>query len=405
MDTRRFFGAKVMAGLTAAAVMAAAGSCLVMAEENAGYIYEDDEIRLGKYDGLTFSAELDDVTDADVDEEIETTLSYYVTYEQVLEGEAKEGDIVNINYVGTIDGEEFEGGSAEDSEVVIGEGSYLEDFEKGIIGMKPGETKDVEVEFPADYYSDELAGKKAVFAITLNYICGDEIFPELNDEWVKENTESENVEDYRASVRKELEDTAREAFETAREDELLSALMKGTEVLKVDPEKVEKDVADAVAYYESMASMYGMEYKTFLEAFGMDEDSLKTELSAQAEEFEKQTVALLKIADQENIEAADEDVEAYYEDLAKDYGYDTVDELKTDLEAEGADEDSIKSQVLLQKVRQWLIDHAVWVQPSAEEAGAAEADDAVEEAETEEAVTEEAETEEASAEEATEAVG
>jgi trigger factor len=162
MTEHRLFGLKMMAGLTAAAVLTAAGGIGVMAEESA-YVYEDEDIRLGQYDGLTFSAEITDVTDADVDADIEDTLSYYVTYEEVMEGEAKDGDIVNIDYAGTIDGEAFDGGSAEGSEVVIGEGSYLEEFEQGIIGMKPGETKDVDVAFPEDYYSEDLAGKNAVF--------------------------------------------------------------------------------------------------------------------------------------------------------------------------------------------------------------------------------------------------
>jgi trigger factor len=380
--------------------------------------YEDENLELGLYEGLVYSAVLDEITDEDVQEYIDGLLELYSYPEKILEGKAAEGDTVNIDYKGTLDGVEFDGGSAEDASVTIGSGTYLEDFEKGLIGMTPGETKDVNVKFPEDYHSEDLAGKDAVFAITLNYICGEDVIPELNDDFVKENSDdAETVDEYVKNIREELEKNAESEFETQKENEILQAFDKIYKVVKVDEEKVKQDVQELVDTYKSYAEMYGMEYADFLAQAGFDEATFEEDVKEQAEAFEAQVLALKKVAELEKIEATDEAIDEYLAELAELYGYDSVDDLKAEFEDQGTDvySDQMREQILLVLARKWLVDHASYEEapaeedanPDAENSDTAEADETdaeevpAEETSAEETTAEEAPTEETTAEEAT----
>ena len=371
----------------AAVVLAAVLSIGAMAES--AYVYEDDNLKLGTYTGLTYSAVLKEVTEEDIQQEIDDTLQFYAESEHLMEGTAAEGDTVNVDYKGTVDGEAFDGGTDTDTELTLGSGMFLEEFEKGVIGMKPGETKDVPVTFPEDYFSEELAGKEASFAITLNYICGEEIIPEFTDEFVSENFEVSGTEEYLENVRKQLEEDAETAFEEERETQVMEALNAAYEVSEVDEELVKKDVDSAVETYKSYAAMYGMEYEDFLSQYGIDAAAFEEELSTSARAFEGQKLALKKIAELEGIEASDEDVEAYLAETAEQYNYESVEALKTEMTEQGFDPiEDMREDVLMNKVRQWLIEHAVYVEaPEAEEAEAVE-EEAADEAEAAEEVTE-----------------
>ena len=393
----------------AAAVAGVMSVCAFGASE---YVYEDDNMKIGNYEGLAYNSVLEDVTDESVEKQIQETLEWYAEGEQLLEGEAADGDTVNIDYVGTIDGEAFDGGTAEDQTLTIGAGGYIDGFEDGIIGMKPGETKDIEVTFPEDYGAEDLAGKPAVFTITLNYIEGEKIVPEFTDDFVKENLDMDTVEEYRDSVRADLEDDAQNLFETEQQGQVTDALMEICEVEKVDEDAVDKDIQEVIEQYQNYASMYGMEYEDFLSSYGMDKDSFEKDLKEQAIYFEKQNMILHKIAELENIEVTDEDVEAYLQEMADTYGYESLDDLKSEMEDEGFDpvEDS-RENLLLQKTREWLVEHAVYDPDAfkadaegaedAEDSGAADDAEAGEETETGEEASEEAESVETTAEETT----
>ena len=391
---------------------AVAGTMSVCAFGAAEYVYEDDNMKIGNYEGLVYNSVLEEVTDDAVEKEIQDTLNWYAEGEHLLEGEAADGDTVNIDYAGTIDGEAFDGGTAEDQTLTIGDGGYIDGFEDGIIGMKPGETKDINVTFPEDYGAENLAGKDAVFTITLNYIEGEEIIPELTEEFVKENFDVDTIDEYRDSVRADLEENAQTLFETEQQGQVTDGLMEICEVDNVDEDAVEKDMQEVIDQYQYYAGMYGMEYEDFLSSYGMDKESFEKELKEQATYFEKQNMILHKIAELENIEVTDEDVEAYLQEMADSYGYDSLDDLKSEMENEGFDpmEDS-RDNLLLQKTKEWLVEHAAY-DPDAfktdaegtEDAGDAEAEEdaeAAEETEAGEEAAAETEAAETTAEETT----
>ena len=158
-------------------------------------------VTIGEYKGLTLDRASVTVTDDDVQAEIDYNLEEKGT--EVNDGTVEEGDSVTINFTGTIDGKEFDGGSAEDYDLVIGEGGMIDGFEDGIIGMKKGETKELDLTFPDDYYEESVAGKPVAFKVTLQKFTRPS---ELNDEWVAANTEYKTVDEYRAAVKKELEE-------------------------------------------------------------------------------------------------------------------------------------------------------------------------------------------------------
>ena len=362
-----------------------------------GYAYEDDDMKLVQYKGLTYSAVPYEVTDEEVDAEIEETLHAYAENEQVMEGTAQEGDEVNIDFVGTVDGEKFDGGSGEDYDLTIGSGYFLEEFENGIIGMEVGETKDVPVTFPEDYHAENLAGKEAVFAITLNYLAGEEIVPELTDAWVAENLGEDSIEAYRATVREDLEMEAEDSFEEEKKQEVLEKLVDGSEVTNIDKEKIENDVQSMVDYYTSYAQMWGMEYADFVKAMGYEEDTMLAQFTTEAEKFEKQRALLAKIAELESIELTDEEFDDEMTVLADQYGFETLDEFKKEIEEhgeEGADPyEAYREQFVLDKVTSFLVENAVFaeveqvdeseeLEPVSEDAGEA-GTEAAAEAETE----------------------
>ena len=162
-----------------------------------------DYVTLGEYKGLELTMIKTEVTDDMVDEEIEYFLEDNATYTEITDRGAEEDDTVNIDYTGTIDGEEFEDGSAEDFELVIGEGYLLDDLESGLVGMSAGETKEISLTFPEDYYDETVAGKDAVFTVTLNSISIEEI-PEYTDEFVASVTDYSTTAEHTEALKEEL---------------------------------------------------------------------------------------------------------------------------------------------------------------------------------------------------------
>ncbi|MGN0395879.1 MAG: trigger factor, partial [Coprococcus sp.] len=164
------------------------------------------DVTLGEYKGIKYSYEPVQVTDEEVQAEVQNFVSSLTTYNEDKESEAKTGDTVNIDFVGSVDGVEFEGGNTQGAgyDLVLGSGSFIDDFEDQIVGHKPGDTFDVTVTFPENYGKDELNGKDAVFVTTLNYIKVP-VEAEYSDELVKENTDYSNMADYEKSVRDKLQ--------------------------------------------------------------------------------------------------------------------------------------------------------------------------------------------------------
>lgn len=272
-----------------------------------------DYITLPEDLGLTLSDEANTVTDEDVSTYIsENILSNYAETQEVTDRAAADGDTVNIDYVGTVDGVEFDGGSAEGYNLTLGSGTFIEGFEEQIVGHTPGESFDVTVTFPEDYRATDLAGKEAVFATTLNYIA-ETVTPDLTDDFVKENL-SEN-----------LGPDSVDALNTYVSDKLLFS-QQISELYTQLSEKltVEGEVpAELTKYFEDYylstpylyAQMYGFSLDEFMQAYGYDSAAAYLESSrTYIDGAIQQTLALQALAEKYGITCPTETLENQFQE-------------------------------------------------------------------------------------------
>lgn len=274
----------------------------------------DKYVTIGEYKGLTLDNTVQEVTDDEVDYQINTALQDKAEEVTDKNGTVQEGDLVTINFVGTKDGVAFEGGTANNYDLTIGAGGFIEGFEDGIIGMKKGETKDLELTFPEDYLQEDLAGQDVVFKITLQNFRRAQ---ELSDAWVAKNTEYTTVDEYRAGMKKQLEEDARASAESNLKYTAWNTVLNNSEV----KEYPEEDVDNAVAEYKKQIQIYAqqgdMELEDFVEAQGMSMDVFEQQCQQYAESKVKQNLIVQGIMDAEGITLEDEESLKLQDELIK----------------------------------------------------------------------------------------
>lgn len=325
----------------------------------------NDYVKITQYKGLEVDkVEVTEVTDEDVESNIQSTLESYSTAEEVTDRAVENGDTATIDYTGKVDGEEFENGSGTDYPLVIGSGSFINGFEEAIIGHEKGETFDIDVTFPEDYNSEELAGKAAVFTIVLHKI-EKSIVPELNDEFVASvSEESTTVDEYKKEVKKTLQENNEKTAKETLENSVREALMNNTEVTKYPDDKVSESIKSMRIQYEQMAGYYGVEWEEFLTAYmGMTEEDFDEQLNETAKTSVKGQLALELIAEKEKLEPSEKEYQEKYEQYAAEYGYESVDAL-----IEAATEETLKEIALQEIVLGWLVDNCKEVEPSKDDA-------------------------------------
>ncbi len=270
----------------------------------------DKYITIGQYKGISLENVVEEITDAEVDASIEQDLQN--TAEKVKDGSVEDGDIVVVDYTGLLDGKEFEGGSAKEQEITIGAGGFIPGFEDGIIGMKEGETKEVPVTFPEEYFEPTMAGKEVVFKITLHSFRR---AAELTDEWVTKNTDYKNVKEYKEERKKTLQGYANEA---ARNQLLQSAweAVTGTSEIKEYPKA---DIEERKAEFENQIKMYakqgGMELEEYLKSQNVSKEQFDTQCQNYAEAKVKQNLIIQGIMDAENMTLEDKESMAIQNEL------------------------------------------------------------------------------------------
>lgn len=313
----------------------------------------NDYITINKYKGLEIEeVKKIDVTDDEVDTQIQSNLSATATSEEVTDRVVENGDIVNIDY-----SSDFENGSDEGYNLEIGSNTFIgangdcKGFEEQIIGHKIDETFDIKVQFPADYQVTELQNAVKTFSVKINSISK-KVVPELTDEWVAANSKgSKTVEEYKKEVKKALEEDKDSTSESTLRSEILTALLENVEVKKYPDGEVDEQVANITNYYESYAEQYGVGFADFLEQqLGMTEKKFAKEAKKTAKQTIKQNIAVQLIADKKNLVPSDKEYEKAYKQLAKDQGYESVDTLK-----KAASEDTLKNIILQQKVADYLL--------------------------------------------------
>lgn len=307
-----------------------------------------DYVTIGEYKGLELDNVVQPVSDDDVEAEIEYQLQD--SSEEVTDGTVEQGDFVTVNFTATIDGQEFEGGSEEDYEFTVGESGMSEEFDAGVIGMSRGETKEVTVSFPEDYYDTSVAGKTAVYEITLQKFTRT---PELTDEWVASNTDVQTVDEYRQTVRTQLEENANEM---ARYDLYANAWTMVLDASEVK-EFPQEDLDAALQAYKDLNDQYiqeaGMDMDEFLESQGITQEEYDEECMRYAEAKVEQNLIVQGIMDQENLSLEDQETQELQGQLIQEYGVTDINEM---IELYGQQE--VNESLALLRVEKFIVDNA-----------------------------------------------
>ncbi|MCY1027400.1 trigger factor [Mammaliicoccus sciuri] len=308
----------------------------------------EPEVELRDYKGLSIEKQDREVTDEEFNQAIEDAVSRQAEL-TVKEGEIAEGDVVNINFDGYVDGEAFEGGQAEGYDLEIGSGSFIPGFEEQLIGLKANDSKDVVVTFPEEYHAEELAGKEATFKCEVNEVKSKEI-PELDDELAQELDESvSTVDEYKEKLRKDLEEAKVNQAEATEKEE---AITKATDNAKVDiPEAMINTELDRMMQeFEQRISQQGLNLELYYQFSGQSEEELKAQMKEDAEKRVKTNLTLRAIADAENIEVSDADVEAEFAKMSEQFGL-SVEDIKATL----GNNDILVNDLKIQKVIDLLV--------------------------------------------------
>ncbi|MBQ2242001.1 MAG: trigger factor, partial [Clostridia bacterium] len=289
------------------------------------------EIELADYAGIEVEAVLAPVTDEEVDGEIETVRRRNARETEVTDRAAAMGDIAVIDYEGFVDGVAFDGGKDSGHKLTLGSGQFIPGFEEGVVGHNAGEEFDVNVTFPTEYHAAELACKVAVFKVKLNSIIFEEL-PALDDDFAVEVSSFDTFAEYRADVAAKIEKRHQTNADREVEEKLQNALAE--KVTAVIPDAmIDREVEAMVRDGESRMQMQGLDFKTYLQYFGMDLDGYKAQVRPAAETRVKTELALEKIAELEKIEISEEDIEAEYKQISTDYNVE-LDYAKSALPAE-----------------------------------------------------------------------
>ena len=278
------------------------------------------EAKVSVYKGIEVKKVSTRVTKKEVEEEIERTReknARIVTVEDK-ERELKNGDISVIDFEGFVDGKAFEGGKAENFELTIGSGQFIPGFEDQMVGMKVEEERDINVKFPEEYHAADLAGKDATFKVKLHEIK-EKILPELDDEFAKDISEFDTLEDYRKDVNKKVKQRKENQAKAEKEQEAIEKFIKKVEV--VIPEgMIDEEVEKMVEEMNANLSYQGLNIDQYLQYMGITLDDYKKEMRGQAEKRIKLNLGLEAVATQEKVEVSDEDIDTKIKELAAQYG-------------------------------------------------------------------------------------
>ncbi|EKN65014.1 trigger factor [Neobacillus bataviensis LMG 21833] len=309
------------------------------------------EVKLGEYKGLEVEALDATVTDEDVANELKTLQERQAELVVKEEGTAENGDTVVLDFEGFVDGEAFEGGKAENHSLELGSNSFIPGFEEQLVGIATGESKDVEVTFPEEYHAAELAGKPATFKVTVHEIKGKEL-PALDDEFAKDvDEEVETLDALKEKIRTRLEDSKKHEAEHHLRDTVVEKAAENAEV-EVPEVMVTNEVNRMLQEFEQRLQMQGMNLELYFQFSGQDENALREQMKEEAQNRVKVNLTLEAIANAENLEVSEDDVNAELEKMAGTYNM----PVDTIIQALGGVE-GVKSDLKLQKAVNFLVEN------------------------------------------------
>ena len=293
-------------------------------------------MEINDYKGLEIEKKSTEVTDELINEEIEKVRERNSRMVNVEDRPAQNGDTAVIDFEGFVDGEAFEGGKAENYSLALGSGNFIPGFEEQVVGHKAGEEFTISVKFPDEYQAEELKGKDAEFKINLHEVKAKEL-PEVDDDFVQDVSDKETLDEYKEelkeTVAKRLKDEAEKDVDDQIADKLID-LLEG----EIPEAMYDNQTNDMVRDFEMRLRSQGMDMQTYMQYMGMDVDSLKDMYRKDAEKRVKLRLALQTIADKENVEVTEADLEDEYSKMAEAYKMDT-DKVKAAVPADSLSED------------------------------------------------------------------
>ncbi len=295
--------------------------------------YVKPEVEVKDYFGFELEKTVNEVKDADVDAEIERRRRTNARMVEVTDRAAQNGDLVTIDYCGSIDGVEFAGGKDEGHKLKLGSGSFIPGFEAQIEGHNVDDSFDVNVTFPEEYHAEELKGKAAVFACKLHKIEVEEL-PELDDEFAKDVSEFDTLDEYKADIKAKLAERNENVATNLLEERLVDALLAKTTV-EVPPVMIESEIYNELRGFETRLMQQGMSLDIYMQYTGTKIEDLKEQARPQSERQVKTRLALEKVAELEKIEVTDDEIEAEYASVAE----------STKMEVEKVKEQIVKEDV------------------------------------------------------------
>ncbi len=314
-------------------------------------VYTKPAVEISAYKGLEVAKESVEVSDEDVMKSVDQTRERNSRLLTVEGRPAQNGDEAVIDFEGFLDGVAFEGGKGEKYPLALGSGSFIPGFEEQIVGKNVGGEFDIDVTFPEDYGAENLAGKAVVFKIKLHELKVKEL-PEFDDEFVKDVSEFNTVDEYKADVKAKLTESREKAAEGKLEQALLDALLANTEV-EIPACMIEQEIDGYIRDYEYRLQSQGANLEMYFKYTGMTIEQLRDSFTSDAEKQVKTRLALSKIVKTEKIKALKKDIEAEYKKIAAGYNVD-IDTVKNSIP-----EDSISEDIVLRKAVDLIKENAV----------------------------------------------
>ncbi|MDM5315682.1 trigger factor [Fictibacillus sp. b24] len=313
------------------------------------------EVKLGDYKGLEVEKTETEVTDEDVQDELIRLLEQQAELVVKEEGTVENGDTVNIDFEGFVDGEAFEGGKAENYSLEIGSGSFIPGFEEQLVGEKAGAEKDVNVNFPEEYHAEELAGKPAVFKVKIHDIKSKQL-PELNDEFAKEaEGDAETLEDLKKELRTKLEESKKQEAENKTRETVIEKASENAE-LDIPEAMVNTELDRMVQEFGQRLQMQGMNLDLYYQFSGTSEEALREQMKEDAGKRVRTNLVLEAIVEAENIEVSEEEIDAELSKMAEMYKME-VEQIKQMLAMQGGN-DAVAADLKVRKAIDFLVENS-----------------------------------------------
>lgn len=315
----------------------------------------DKYVKLGEYKGLEITKQSTELTEEELQSTIDQVIQQNTTYNQLKEGTVKDGDTVNIDYEGKKDGVAFDGGTAKDSPLTIGSNQFIDGFEKGLIGVKVGETVDLDLKFPDPYNGNpELSGQDVVFTVTVNSIQGDMIVPEFNDEFVQGISDFKTVAEYKADMETNLKKSKEDQVVNGQKNELLDKVLSNSKIESYPEDQVKQYGENIKKELQSQADMYQTTLENLVQVmFGMDTAAFEKELDSAAREGVARNMVMDMIAAKENIKLDDKEYDEKSLDYVKSAQYESVEAYE-----EIYGKDTVRANLVRSKTLDYLLESA-----------------------------------------------